>query len=66
MVLSLPASASTGVRANGASTRVMPAAWQRAAKRRVESGSLVDASMTIKPARAWLNKPVGPSKAAST
>jgi hypothetical protein len=63
MVLSLPSSASTGVRASGASTRVAPCCAHKAAKRRVDSGSLVEVSITIRPALALDRHAVGAQQA---
>ncbi len=60
IVLSRPCSASTGVRASGASTnsaRFAPKSIRIAA---VEAGSAVDVSTTIKPSRAAVSSPVPP------
>ena len=68
MTLSLPSSASAGVRASGASTKVTPAAAQTPRSRAVESGSLVEQSTTTSPLRPFApaSRPSGPSIAAST
>ena len=52
MMLSLPASASTGVRASGASTNFTPSRASASRVLVVVAGSLVDVSTTISPARA--------------
>src|SRR6185436_15637347 len=66
MQLSLPASASIGVRASGASTRRTPAAAQVSRSFAVESGSLVEQSTTTRPRFAPASRPDGPVSDAST
>ena len=60
MTLSRPSSASLGVRASGASTKVTPFFARSAAIRAVESGSLVEQSTTIRPAARALEQAVLP------
>ena len=59
ITLSLPASASTGVRASGASTKLTPAAAQGSRSLAVESGSLVELSTIIRPWRRAGEQAVG-------
>src|SRR6185436_9570162 len=66
MQLSLPASASIGVRASGASTRRAPAAAQVSRSFAVESGSLVEQSTITRPRLAPASRPDGPVSEAST
>ena len=59
MMLSRPCSASTGVRASGASTKRRPARRSTSRIRVVVAGSLVDVSTTISPWRAPRGDAVG-------
>ena len=66
MMLSRPCSASTGVRASGASTNLTPCFASASRVFVVVAGSLVDVSTTTRPARAALAMPPSPNTLSST
>ena len=66
MTLSRPASASTGVRDNGASMKDTPWPAHCSRRRAVESGSLVEQSTIISPGCAPASRPLAPVTQAST
>ena len=66
MMLSLPSSASTGVRASGASMNFTPSFASASRVLFVVAGSLVDVSMTMSPSRATLAIPSAPNTFSST
>ena len=66
MMLSRPCSASTGVRASGASTKRTPLAASSSRIFAVVAGSLVDVSMTMSPLRATDAMPSLPLTISST
>ena len=66
MMLSLPSSASTGVRASGASTNSTPAEASESRIFVVVAGSHVDVSTTMSPVRAALAMPSLPLTISST
>ena len=66
MTLRRPCSASTGVRASGASTSVTPLAAHAARSRAVTVGSDVDVSTTTSPGRAPASTPVSDVSTEST